>query len=320
MSDQSPPQHGAPGPLPGWPAPATPDQAVPGPAAPGPYGAPAGHGGYGGYGGYGAPGPQGPYGPPQTPGPPMGMPWGWPVRPPRNKPGKASMILGIVAAAVGITVVGSLFGISLGLLAVFFGIVGRRRARRGGASNPGQALAGLITGACAIVLSAVLLVVLVTRLQGDLPGTGDVALTSTRGAADAPLAARTTATYDDGTWVTVGPARRFDPPAGSHGHTPADAAYAIDVTVAETGGRSLPLDDYRWLAEAVQPDGTRKKLGLISAPTGPLSRDFPARVASGDRVTVEFAFDVPGSAGDLRFGFRPGADFASAYWRLPLGG
>ncbi|MFJ8544237.1 DUF4190 domain-containing protein [Streptomyces sp. NPDC093586] len=115
------------------------DQAVPPPPiAPGgpgqvPYGYPGGPG----PGGYAGPGPHGHYGWPGTA--PM----------PSNGMGTAGLVLGIVAA-----VVFCLWplAIVLGVLGVVFGAIGRGKGRRGEATNPGQALAGVICGAVGIVL------------------------------------------------------------------------------------------------------------------------------------------------------------------------
>ncbi|MEV7340040.1 DUF4190 domain-containing protein [Streptomyces sp. NPDC093544] len=84
---------------------------------------------------------------------------GWPGMPmaPSNGMGTAALILGIASAALfclwPVTVV-------MGILGVVFGAIGRRKASRGEATNPGQALAGIICGAVGIVL-AIALVVLV---------------------------------------------------------------------------------------------------------------------------------------------------------------
>ncbi|MER5441714.1 DUF4190 domain-containing protein [Streptomyces sp. NPDC002790] len=63
--------------------------------------------------------------------------------PPRNGLGVAALVLGIVTA---IGFVLWPLAIVTGVLAVIFGVVGRRRAGRGAATNGGQALGGLICG------------------------------------------------------------------------------------------------------------------------------------------------------------------------------
>lgn len=119
---------------------------------PGPQGF-AGGGGYAGYGhpGYGYPGQQMPGGPPG---------YGWPAMPmaPANGIGVAGLVLGIISAA-GFCLWP--LAIVLGILAVIFGAVGRGKAKRGEATNGGQALAGIICGAVGIVLGSALLVILI---------------------------------------------------------------------------------------------------------------------------------------------------------------
>ncbi|GHK04706.1 hypothetical protein SY2F82_65030 [Streptomyces sp. Y2F8-2] len=162
-------QYAAPGPgiaAPGnpfAPSPAAQDGPVPpppiGPEGPGqvPYGFPQ----YTGHPGYGAP-----YGS-------QGAGYGWPGMPlpPSNGMGIASLVLGVISL-----VLFCLWPVALivGVLAVIFGIIGRRRAGRGEATNGGMALAGLICGAVGFVLSAVLLIVLlaVPDDSGDDPWTG----------------------------------------------------------------------------------------------------------------------------------------------------
>jgi hypothetical protein len=132
------------------PTPYSPDATVPpppiAPDGPGqvPYGYPGVPGGYGyptpsGYGGHG----------PQTHG--SAGYYGWPgLQPmPSNGMGTASLVVGIISA-----VIFCLWPIAiiLGMLALIFGTIGRGKARRGEATNPGQALAGIICGAVGLVL------------------------------------------------------------------------------------------------------------------------------------------------------------------------
>ncbi|MDX3456056.1 DUF4190 domain-containing protein [Streptomyces sp. ME02-8801-2C] len=86
--------------------------------------------------------------------------YGWaPMAPqPMNGMGTASLVVGIVSAAV--FCIWPL-AIVLGILAVVFGLVARQRARRGQATNAGQALAGIICGAVGIVLAVTLGVLLI---------------------------------------------------------------------------------------------------------------------------------------------------------------
>ncbi|MFC5953652.1 hypothetical protein ACFP51_03835 [Streptomyces pratens] len=110
---------------------------------------------------YGYPGgPQGGYAhsavQPQPPGY-AGMPdqgyYGWTGMPPQpaNGMGVTGLVLGIISAVV------FCFwplAIGLGVLAVIFSALGRGKAARGEATNPGHALAGLICGWAGILLGA----------------------------------------------------------------------------------------------------------------------------------------------------------------------
>ncbi|AZS89821.1 DUF4190 domain-containing protein [Streptomyces griseoviridis] len=108
----------------------------PPPIAPGGPGQPA----YGYPGGYGYPTAPG-YGAQGVGGYPA---WaGGMTPPPSNGMGTAALVLGILAA------VGFCFwplAIVLGVLALIFGGIGRAKATRGEATNPGVALAGMICG------------------------------------------------------------------------------------------------------------------------------------------------------------------------------
>ncbi|MFG2311092.1 DUF4190 domain-containing protein [Streptomyces sp. NPDC048566] len=105
------------------------------------------------------------YGYPQYPGPGPsghgGVPgYGWPMAPPSpsNGMGTSALVLGIIASVL---FCAWPLAIVLGILAVVFGVIGRRKARRGEATNPGQALAGIICGSVGIVLGAALMVVII---------------------------------------------------------------------------------------------------------------------------------------------------------------
>ncbi|MEV8551034.1 DUF4190 domain-containing protein [Streptomyces glaucescens] len=100
-----------------------------------PYGCPAGYG----------------YPPPAA----GGGYYGWPGVPPAgaNGTGTAGLVLGVLAA-----IVFCLWplAIVLGILGVVFGAIGHGKARRGQATNGGQALAGIICGVAGIVLGVVM--------------------------------------------------------------------------------------------------------------------------------------------------------------------
>ncbi|MEU9995094.1 DUF4190 domain-containing protein [Streptomyces sp. NPDC050848] len=103
--------------------------------------APSGYG-YPGYPGYGA-GPAAGYGQP-----------GWQQAAPANGMGTAAMVLGIIAVA-GFCMYG--LGIVLGILALVFGVIARKKVQRGEANNGGMATAGIVLGAIGILVSSVFL-------------------------------------------------------------------------------------------------------------------------------------------------------------------
>ncbi|MFF8654321.1 DUF4190 domain-containing protein [Streptomyces huasconensis] len=139
---------------------------------PGSHAGPLGHAHAPGFQGpQGYPGPQGHLGAqgyPAYPGYPyQGAPgYGWPAMPvaPANGMGVTGLVLGIIAAA-GFCLWP--LAIVLGILAVIFGAVGRGKARRGEATNGGQALAGIICGAAGIVLGVALLVITVVLSEEE---------------------------------------------------------------------------------------------------------------------------------------------------------
>ncbi|MFJ7489777.1 DUF4190 domain-containing protein [Streptomyces sp. NPDC097727] len=105
----------------------------------------------------------GQYGYPAAPAPQYGSypgyigynqaPWGGTT--PSNGMGTAAMVLGILAICLF-----CIYGIPsliLGALALIFGILGRKRAQRGEATNSGQALAGIILGSIGIVFGVAII-------------------------------------------------------------------------------------------------------------------------------------------------------------------
>ncbi len=70
----------------------------------------------------------------------------------RNGLGTAALVLGVVALVLVVLLLFAPLGAFLGLLGVLFGILGLLRVNRGEADNRGQAVAGLVTGAIALLL------------------------------------------------------------------------------------------------------------------------------------------------------------------------
>ena len=86
------------------------------------------------------------------------MPYGtYPGAPaaPRNGLGIAALVTAIVAVISSFTIFG---GIALGVVAVILGVIAKGRVKRGEADNGGVALAGILLGVAAIVVSVAFMV------------------------------------------------------------------------------------------------------------------------------------------------------------------
>ncbi|PZT68437.1 DUF4190 domain-containing protein [Streptomyces sp. SW4] len=148
---------------PGGTAPQADPFAAPGAAVPPPPvapGGPAPHGGSTGSG-YGYPGYPQSYG---WPGGPMGPQ-------PQNGMGIAAMVLGILACCLFCFY--GVVSVVLGILAIVFGVKGRRRAERGEATNHGQAQAGLVMGVIGLVLGIAVLVLLAVGITAAINSDSD---------------------------------------------------------------------------------------------------------------------------------------------------
>jgi membrane-bound ClpP family serine protease len=95
---------------------------------------------------------------PPPPPPPAQGPTGYPAGRPRNGMGTAALVLGIVALVLTVLILFAPLGVLLGILAVVFGAVGLARVNQRVADNRGQAVAGLVTGAIALLIGIVLTV------------------------------------------------------------------------------------------------------------------------------------------------------------------
>jgi hypothetical protein len=83
---------------------------------------------------------------------------------PQNGYGVAAMVLGIVSVCL-FCLYG--FGALLGILAIVFGVLGRKRVQRGEATNAGQALAGIVLGIASIVITAVVIGLIIWAVNMD---------------------------------------------------------------------------------------------------------------------------------------------------------
>jgi hypothetical protein len=107
-------------------------------------------------------GPQGPGGGYGYPAYPQGYGWPGMQAPPQNGMGTAAMVLGILSCCL--FCLYGIVGLTLGVLAVVFGVKGKRRADRGEATNRGQAQAGFITGIIGIILGLATIAVLIVGI------------------------------------------------------------------------------------------------------------------------------------------------------------
>jgi hypothetical protein len=87
----------------------------------------------------------------------------------QNGLGTAGMVLGIIALVLFFTI---LVGLICGVLAIIFGVIGRKRAREGLATNGGNATAGLVTGIIAVVITLLFAAIVIPNHYCFHAGTG----------------------------------------------------------------------------------------------------------------------------------------------------
>ena len=92
------------------------------------------------------------------------QPYGTAPAAPSNGMGTAALVVGILAVLSVITVIG---GVVLGVVAVILGVMARGRVKRGEASNGGAALAGIVLGAAAALLSIAIVAAGVSLINSD---------------------------------------------------------------------------------------------------------------------------------------------------------
>lgn len=118
---------------------------------------------------------------PEGPGAPVGYAYpnyqqgygGWPAppMPPQNGMGVAAMVLGILSCAL--FCMYGILSLVLGVLAIVFGIKGRKRAERGEATNHGQAQAGFIMGIIGTILGVAVIVLLAIGITAAINSEDD---------------------------------------------------------------------------------------------------------------------------------------------------
>jgi hypothetical protein len=115
--------------------------------------------------------PAGPAMPPGGPGPypGSGYGYGWPGQP-MNGMGNAALVLGILSICLFFMY--GFVSLVLGILAVVFGVKGRKRADRGEANNRGQAQAGFVMGIIGIAVGLIVIALIAIGI-GVLVNQGD---------------------------------------------------------------------------------------------------------------------------------------------------
>jgi membrane-bound ClpP family serine protease len=72
---------------------------------------------------------------------------------PRNGMGVAALVVGVASLVAALSFVLFPLGFIGGIVALIFGIIARTRGRAGGATNSGQAVAGIVCGVLALVIA-----------------------------------------------------------------------------------------------------------------------------------------------------------------------
>lgn len=286
---------------------------------------------------------QNPWGPPSStpPGstPPAAPPVGIPGMPPpfqqpRNGLGVAALVLGIVGLLFAFTPITFWLGAILGILGLVFGIVGMGRASKGEATNKGVAIAGLILGAIAIVVSIVWLIVVVVfvdQAKKDLeeldkqldstaapaePGADSAPTEEAEPTESAPEALKfgQTFAYEDGIKVTVSKPRAYTPDQFAAGHDKGNKAFQVTVTIVN--GSQETLDVAGALVDASDAEGAQASAIFDGSNATTM---FQGSVLPGKQAKGDFAFSVPAkAAGELQVELAPTIlDHEKAIWIGP---
>ncbi|QMV21554.1 DUF4190 domain-containing protein [Streptomyces sp. SCUT-3] len=224
-----------------------------------------------------------------------------------NGVGTAALVCGIVALVLSVACFGAFLGFFVGIAALVCGILGLRASNRGRATNRGQALAGIWTGAISMVISAVVaaaFVGLAFYSEDFDEDYEDVAIAETYGS---------TVEYDNGVRVTLSTPERFEPSPSADGYTPGDDAYRMTVTLENGSGEPLDLSEFELYAYA-GPRG----IEVDEIYHGALGTGFGDRVAEGGETEAEVAFSVPPNRDDLEIEFLPDWSYEYIYWEIDL--
>ncbi|MGW7200564.1 DUF4190 domain-containing protein [Streptomyces chryseus] len=263
----------------------------------------------------------------------------------RNGLGTAALILGIIGALSGLIPFFFWLAGILGIIALVMGLAGRGRAKRGGATNKGVALAGAILGLISLIMSVVGAVILfkavddavddinkatssssATKESGDGSAKSDGKNKGKKGKGkgkggtaggtsdDAEtLAAGDSAVYDDKLTVTASAPEPYTPGEYAIGHTKGNKAYKVTVVLDNAGTKkfdaALVTTEARAGAEGVKAEQ------IFDEKVGEL---FTGTLAPGKKATVVYAFDTPADAENLVVEISPDFSHDASQWDLKL--
>ncbi|MBT2525892.1 DUF4190 domain-containing protein [Streptomyces sp. ISL-99] len=261
----------------------------------------------------------------------------------RNGLGTAALILGIIGALSGLIPFFFWLAGILGVIALIMGLAGRGRAKRGGATNKGVALAGAILGLISLIMSVVGAVILFKAVddavkdidkatsgssaskepgdgsakgsgkdKGKNQGKGGSAGSDTSKDAET-LEAGDSAVYDDKLTVTMSAPEAYSPGEYAIGHTKGNKAYKVTVVIDNAGKEKF--DAALVTAEARAGKDGVKAEQIFDEEVGEV---FTGTVMPGKKATVVYAFDTPADAENLVVEISPDFSHDASQWDLKL--
>ncbi|KOG75560.1 MULTISPECIES: DUF4190 domain-containing protein [Streptomyces] len=249
------------------------------------------------------------------------------ARPPRNGMGITALVLGIVSLVLGVLVF--LFWMTWlpGLLAVIFGIIGMRHARRGQATNGTMAMVGMILGGLGLavsILCGIFAAVLVKEAAHEVRAEAKKTAASEK--AEREKAAREekarhlpfggTYTFPNGLKVTVAEPEPFVPDQYAHGHAKGNKAVQVTITVVNTGKKRVDAGQ-AGLPRVNDADGASAELVIDGSGR---QKVIDGYLLPGRQVVGKYAFSLPPDAAD-KAEVEFGTDLSEAdysYWSGPL--
>ncbi|MBT2398410.1 DUF4190 domain-containing protein [Streptomyces sp. ISL-100] len=259
----------------------------------------------------------------------------------RNGLGTAALILGVIGALSGLIPFFFWLAGILGIIALIMGLAGRGRAKRGGATNKGVALAGAILGLISLIMSVVGAVILFKAVDdavddinkatsgssaskesgdGSSKGKGKGKGKSKGGTAGGEsgtdsetLAAGDSAVYDDKLTVTASAPEAYSPGEYAVGHTKGNKAYKVTVVINNAGKEKF--DAALVTAEARAGKDGVKAEQIFDEKVGEV---FTGTLMPGKKATVVYAFDTPADAKNLVVEISPDFTHNASQWDLKL--